>query len=88
MAQPIRDQRGDYVLAVTQNQKHIHALRVEICVCERAENFAGCLHDYACTVVKDHGRIETRYFISGQPPLAQKLLAEVRGYWGIENSMY
>ncbi len=60
ITQQTRDLGADYVLAVTQNQKPLHIQLVETCACARAENFADCPHDYACTVGKDHGRIETR----------------------------
>ena len=60
MAQHIRDQGADTVLAVKQNQLQLHARLVDTFAYEQTQDFAGCPHDYANTVGRDHGRIETR----------------------------
>ena len=60
IAQQIRDQGADYVLAVKQNQPQLHARLVDTLAYEQSQDFAGCPHDYVKTVGKDHGRIETR----------------------------
>ncbi|MCY4519778.1 MAG: hypothetical protein OXC13_03260 [Caldilineaceae bacterium] len=63
----------------------------------RAVDCAGGRHDYADTVGKDHGRIEThrcgnrvttdtRCFISSLPPKAKPLLQAVCQHWSSENA--
>ncbi len=60
IARQIREQEADYVLRVRANHQDLPDRMEDTLVQERAEHFAGCPHDYADTVGKDHGRIETR----------------------------
>ena len=70
IARPIRKQGADYVLRLRDNHPGIHARLRDIFALERAGNFAGYAHDYADTVGKDHGRIETRRcWTTGDPAL-------------------
>ena len=70
IARQIRKQGADYVLRVRDNHPGIHARLRDIFALERAGNFAGYAYDYADTVGKDHGRIETRRcWTTGDPAL-------------------
>ncbi|MCY3659000.1 MAG: ISAs1 family transposase [Caldilineaceae bacterium] len=60
IAETIRDQGADYVLALKGNQPQLHEAVVETFAVEQAEAFEGCDHDFHQTVNKNHGRIETR----------------------------
>jgi predicted transposase YbfD/YdcC len=60
IAQQIRDQGGDYVLALKENQE---TLAADVALSFRAgegDAFAGIRHDQMTSVGKGHGRIETR----------------------------
>ncbi len=62
---------ADYVLRVRDNHKVLHARLKDTFALERAGHFAGYAHDYADTVGKDHGRIETRRcWVTGNPDRA------------------
>ena len=70
IARQIRKQGADYVLRVRANHKGLHDRLEDTFRLERAGNFAGCPHDYADTVGKDHGRIEIRRcWTTGDPAL-------------------
>ncbi len=56
----IRDQGADCVLAIKETQKHLHARWDDTLGAARSPAFPGCPHDYAETVGKDQGCIETR----------------------------
>ena len=60
IARQIRKQGADYVLRVRGNHKGFHDRMEDTSALERARHFAGYAHDYADTVGKDHGRIESR----------------------------
>ena len=60
IARQIRAQEADYVLRVRANHQGLHDRMEDTFALERATDFADCPHDYADTVGKDHGRIETR----------------------------
>ena len=60
IARQIRAQDADYLLRVRANHQGLHDRMEDTFTLERAEDFADCPHDYADTVGKDHGRIETR----------------------------
>ena len=60
IARQIRAQEADYVLRVRANHQGLHDRMEDTFALERAADFADCPHDYADTVGKDHGRIETR----------------------------
>ena len=60
IARQIRQQGVDYMLRVRDNPKGLHARMEDTFALEQAGHFAGYAHDYADTVGKDHGRIETR----------------------------
>ncbi len=70
IARQIRQQGADYVLRVRDNHKGLHARLKDTFALERAGHFADYAHDYADTVGKDHGRIETRRcWVTGDPAL-------------------
>ena len=70
IARQIRKQGADYVLRVRANHKGLHRRLEDTFALERAGHFAGCPHDYADTVGKGHGRIETRRcWVTGDPDL-------------------
>ena len=70
IARPIRKQGADYVLRVRAHHKGLHERMEDTWALERAGHFAGCPHDYADTVGKDHGRIEIRRgWTTGAPAL-------------------
>ncbi len=60
IARQIRGQEADYVLRVRAHHQGFHERMEDTFHLERATDFADCPHDYADTVGKDHGRIETR----------------------------
>ena len=60
IARQIWAQEADYVLRVRANHQGLHDRLRDTFALERAVDFAGYPHDYADTVGKDHGRIETR----------------------------
>jgi predicted transposase YbfD/YdcC len=51
---------SDYVLAVKQNQEHLHAELPELFACAEEEAYHDIEHDYCKTVSKGHGRLEVR----------------------------
>lgn len=70
IARQIRQQGADYVLRVRDNHKGFHTRLKDTFALERAGHFADYAHDYADTVGKDHGRIETRRcWTTGDPAL-------------------
>ncbi len=70
IARQIRKQGADYVLRVRDNHKGFHTRLKDTFALERAGHFAGYDHDYADTVGKGHGRIETRRcWATGDPAL-------------------
>lgn len=60
IAQQIRAQNADYVLAVKENQGQLYEDLKDLFAECVAENFRQVPHDYARTVNKGHGRIEIR----------------------------
>jgi predicted transposase YbfD/YdcC len=60
IAQQIRAQRGNYVLAVKDNQPTLHEQILNSFTEARLEKFRGWTHDYTESVESGHGRIETR----------------------------
>ncbi len=60
IARQIRAQEADYVLRVRANHQGLHDRLEDPFRLERAADFAGCPHDDADTVGKNHGRIEIR----------------------------
>lgn len=82
IARQIRVQEADYVLRVRTNHQGLHDRLEDTFALEQAVDCAGCPHDYADTVGKGHGRIETHRcsdrvttdtccFISSLPPQDQ-----------------
>ncbi len=58
------------MLRVRANHQGLHDRMKDTFALERAGHFAGCPHDYADTVGKDHGRIEIRCcWTTGDPDL-------------------
>ena len=67
IAQVIRDQGADYVLAVKDNQPLLADSIREFFATGQAHHWAQVRHDYYETTEKDHGRIEVRrYYAFGQ----------------------
>lgn len=60
IARQIIEQKGNYVLAVKENQPTLHEQIVNTFAEAKLEEFRGWTHDYAQSVEKGHGRIETR----------------------------
>lgn len=56
----ILEQKGDYILAVKQNQGHLHDQIETVYKYDRENDFKDAPYDYVKTVNKGHGRIETR----------------------------
>jgi len=70
IARQIRKQGADYVLRVRANHKGLPRRLEDTFALARATGFAAYAHDYADTVGKDHGHIETRRFwTTGDPAL-------------------
>lgn len=61
IARRTREQQADYMLRVQENHKGLHDRMEVTFALERARGFAGCSHDYAETVGKDHGHIGIRH---------------------------
>jgi predicted transposase YbfD/YdcC len=61
IAQQIRTQDADYVLALKDNQPALYADVQETFHCAAADAWRGVAYDYAREVDKGHGRIETRH---------------------------
>ena len=57
IAKTIIDQGGDYVLALKENQGHLHEDVKELFAHERQTGFAGVQHYFHETVNKGHGRV-------------------------------
>ena len=60
IAKQIIDAEGDYVLAVKRNQGKLFQEMKFVFEIDRKQDFKGAPYDYAETVNKGHGRIETR----------------------------
>ena len=60
IAQQIRNQEADCVLAVKGNQKALPARIQDTFVYVQTQGFVDCPHADVKTVHKDHGRVETR----------------------------
>ena len=60
IAKQIIDAEGDYVLAVKRNQGKLFQEMKFVFETDRKQDFKGAPYDYAETVNKGHGRIETR----------------------------
>ena len=60
IAQQITEGDADYVLALKQNQAHLHEAVETMFTLEKQNGFADVAHDFHQTIEKDHGRIETR----------------------------
>ena len=97
IARQIRAQEADYMLRMRANPQGLHDRLEDTFALEQAVDCAGCRHDSADTVGKDHGRIEThrcgdrvttdtRCFISSLPPPKAKPLPQVCQPWNIENA--
>jgi predicted transposase YbfD/YdcC len=61
IARQIRDQGGDYLLAVKGNQPGLHAAVAGVFAAACAADFAGVTHDTAGSEAAGHGRAEERY---------------------------
>jgi predicted transposase YbfD/YdcC len=60
IAKTIIDRKGDYLLAVKENQGHLYEDIHDLFQDDQAFNFEDAPYSYAKTVNKNHGRIETR----------------------------
>lgn len=68
IAQPIRDEKADYVLRVKDNQGHLYQDIAEWFAYADEVQFRDMQHDYYEMVNKRHGRIETRQcWVIGDP---------------------
>lgn len=74
------------MLCVRQNHMGLHDRMEVMFALERAGDFAGCSHDDAETVGKDHGRIGIRHpLLHFQPaPEAKLLLQAVQKHWSTQ----
>lgn len=62
IAEHIREQGGDYVLALKANQPRLHQEVTELFAETRARAFTGIAHEHHETLEKGHGRIERRQY--------------------------
>ena len=70
IARQIRQQGADYVLSVRDNHKGLHTRLEDTWPLERPRAFADYAHNYADTIGKDHGCIESRRcWTTGDPTL-------------------
>lgn len=60
IAQAIVQKEGDYVLAVKDNQEHLHQELIELFACAAEDDFRDVQHDYCKVTSKGHGRLEIR----------------------------
>jgi len=60
----IREQEADYVVALKGNHGHLHAAVAELCAAVEQDRTVNLPFDVHETVEKDHGRIETRRYVS------------------------
>ncbi len=129
IAQQIRDQDGDYVLALKSNHPTLYEDVRTFFDEAQAKQFQDIEHDYCQHTDGGHGRIEVRrcwavedvgwlrhqdrwaglrsivqveaerlvgdqkslerrFYITSLPAEAERLLAAVRGHWGIENRVH
>lgn len=80
IAGQIREQEGDYVLALKGNQPRLHQEVGELFAQARASDFAGIAHETYTTLEKGHGRIERRrYWLITEPEYLAWLDPE--GHW-------
>ena len=98
IARQSRGQEADYVLHTRANHQGLRDCLKDTFALEQTRDCAGCRHDYADSVGKDHkGQIEThccgdrvttdtRCFISSLSPKAKPLLQAVCRHWSIENA--
>lgn len=70
IAQAIRDEKADYVLRVKDNQGHLHEDIADWFAYADQVQFEGMASDYAKTINKGHGRIESRQCWVIDDPLA------------------
>jgi predicted transposase YbfD/YdcC len=60
----IREQEADYVVALKANHEKLHEAVVELCAAVEQDRTVNLPFDVHETVEKDHGRIETRRYVS------------------------
>ena len=84
IAQQILDQAGDYVLALKGNQGTLHEDVHDSFERAMEDGFEGMKHDYAQTVDKGHGRLETRRHWVIDDPEVMGWLNEQHGWPGLE----
>jgi predicted transposase YbfD/YdcC len=84
IAQQIRDQDGDYVLALKDNQETLAADVALSFRAGEADHFADVRHDRAVTVDKGHGRIETRHALVIDDPAVLAWLQERHAWPGLQ----
>jgi predicted transposase YbfD/YdcC len=73
VAKTIKRRRGEYILAVKENQGHLYEDIVDLFSDDRAYNFRDAPYQHTKQVSKDHGRLEIRerWTISDPEYLAQ-----------------
>lgn len=80
VAQDIRDKQAHYLLAVKDNQKHLHQDIQQWFAYADQVDFASIDHDYYRTVNKGHGRIEIRKCWVISDPLAFEYIRHYQGW--------
>ena len=75
-AQQIISQGGNYILALKDNQAHMHEDVRNLFEWAAGSDFAAMQHDTHTTVGKDHGRIETRTCTTISDPECLAMLAK------------
>ena len=76
IAAQIREQGGDYLLALKENHPHMHEDVCNLFAWAAKVDFADIVHDTCRTVGKGHGRIETRSCTTISDPECLKMLAD------------
>jgi predicted transposase YbfD/YdcC len=76
IATQIREQGGDYLLALKDNQPHLHEDVQSLFAWADNMHFAELEHDYERTVNKGHGRIEVRECWTITDPTCLAMLAD------------
>lgn len=76
IAAQIVGQQADYLLALKDNQPHLHEDVAALMTWAENLNFAGIQHDTAQTVNKGHGRVEKRQCMTISDPACLQMLPD------------
>jgi predicted transposase YbfD/YdcC len=85
IAQEIVDRGGDYILAVKENQGHLHEDMYALFEEDWKHNFKDAPYSYVKTVNKDHGRIEIRQCWVTSDPEYLASIRQVERWPGIQS---